>query len=53
MLQDGIQVHAEVSHARMEVLAASIEMDFDALALSLSGEGHACVGVSFVKLPTL
>ena len=48
-----LQVHADGTRARMGVLARTIETGFDALALTLSGEGRACVGISFVKLPTL
>ena len=48
----GVEVHADGNYARMEVLA-TIEAGFDVLALSLSGEGGACVGISFVKFPTL
>jgi len=46
-------MHACRAHARMEVLAAAIETGFNALAVSVSGEGHANVGISFVILSTL
>ena len=45
-------MHAYRTHARMEVLAAAIKMGLNALAVSLTGEGPANVGISFVILST-